>query len=213
MNATNAGVTQISPQQSFPLLTALTLGVTAVLTASRLVGDGVLDAVRRDPAALGHGQLWRLVSPVLVQGDRSLFAVLGVFALCSVIGATGERILPRRRWIALYFIGALAGHSAGEVFQPHQSGTSVAFAGILGGLAAYALFGCAPVLQDWRTRAAVAIPLAILDTVFRDIHGVAFLAGLLATSAWVLRDRTWEKDTAACRPVGPPVSSATPNGR
>jgi rhomboid protease GluP len=178
-----------------------------------LVGDGVLDAVRRDPAALGHGQLWRLVSPVLVQGDRSLFAVLGVFALCSVIGATGERILPRRRWIALYFIGALAGHSAGEVFQPHQSGSSVAFAGILGGLAAYALFGCAPVLQDWRTRAAVAIPLAVLDTVFRDIHGVAFLAGLLATSAWVLRDRTWEKDTAACRPAGPPVSSATPNGR
>jgi rhomboid protease GluP len=213
MNATNAGVTQISPRQSFPLLTALTLGVTAVLTASRLVGDGVLDAVRRDPAALGHGQLWRLVSPVLVQGDRSLFAVLGVFALCSVIGATGERILPRRRWIALYFIGALAGHSAGEVFQPHQSGSSVAFAGILGGLAAYALFGCAPVLQDWRTRAAVAIPLAVLDTVFRDIHGVAFLAGLLATSAWVLRDRTWEKDTAACRPAGPPVSSATPNGR
>lgn len=213
MNATNAGVTQISPRQSFPLLTALTLGVTAVLTASRLVGDGVLDAVRRDPAALGHGQLWRLVSPVLVQGDRSLFAVLGVFALCSVIGATGERILPRRRWIALYFIGALAGHSAGEVFQPHQSGTSVAFAGILGGLAAYALFDCAPVLQDWRTRAAVAIPLAVLDTVFRDIHGVAFLAGLLATSAWVLRDRTWEKDTAACRAAGPPVSSATPNGR
>ena len=81
MNATNAGVTQISPQQSFPLLTALTLGVTAVLTASRLVGDGVLDAVRRDPAALGHGQLWRLVSPVLVQGDRSLFAVLA-FSRC-----------------------------------------------------------------------------------------------------------------------------------
>ena len=104
-------------------------------------------------------------------------------------------------------------HSAGEVFQPHQSGTSVAFAGILGGLAAYALFGCAPVLQDWRTRAAVAIPLAVLNTVFRDIHGVAFLAGLLATSAWLLRDRTWEKDTAVCQPAGPPVSSATPNGR
>jgi hypothetical protein len=124
-----ARVIRMSRQQPFPWLTTITLGVTAALTATRLTGDGVLDAVRRDPAALRHGQLWRLGSPVLVQSDRSPVTVLAVFALCAAIGAFAERLLSRRRWIAVYAVGALAGHSIGEAFQSHQSGTSVAFFG------------------------------------------------------------------------------------
>jgi hypothetical protein len=163
----------------FPILTAVTLGLTITATATRLFGDGVLDAVRRDPAALGHGEVWRLVSPVLVQSDKSVLAVVAVFVLCAAIGAVGEQVLSRPRWVALYLAGALAGHGLGEAFQPHQGGTSVAFFGVFGGLAALALRGEEPDLRRWRSRAAVAVPLALLDTALGDIHGVAFLAGLL----------------------------------
>lgn len=175
------------PSRTFPVLTAVTLSLTVAATATRLFGDGVLDALRRDPTALGHGQAWRLLSPVLVQSDDSLVAVLGVFALCAVIGTLGERLLGRRRWIALYLVGALAGHGIGEAFQPHQGGTSVAFFGILGGLAAIALFDDRPELRLWRVRAAIAIPLSVLDTALGDIHGVAFLAGLAVASVWAWR--------------------------
>ena len=140
-----------------PALTATLLG-----TITRLFGPAVFHALRRDPTDLGHGQIWRLLSPVLVQGDQSPLAIIGVFVLCAVIGVAGELLLPRTEWLVLYLLGALAGHGIGEAFQPHQSGTSVAFAGILGGLAARILLDHDPQLKFWRIRFAALIPLSIL---------------------------------------------------
>jgi hypothetical protein len=172
----------------FPVITSITVGLTAIVTATRLLGDGPLEALRRDPGALGHGQLWRLLSPVLVQSDAGLRNVLLVFVMCAVIGAIAEQLLTRRRWLALYLVGALVGHAIGDVFQPLQGGTSVAFVGILGGLAAYSLVGGVPQLQRFKLQAAVAIPLAVLDTVLGDIHGLPYLAGLALATAWLVRD-------------------------
>jgi rhomboid protease GluP len=170
-----------------PWLTALTLSATLIGTCTRLFGTGVFHALRRDPSALGHWQLWRLVTPVLVQGDGSVLAIVEVFVLCAVIGVAAEQLLPRGEWIALYVVGVLAGHGIGEVFQPHQSGTSVAFAGVLGGIAAKVLLDRDPRHRLWRLRFGALIPLAILDTVLRDIHGLAFLAGLAVGLVFELR--------------------------
>lgn len=170
--------------RQFPLLTALTLTLSTAGTLTRLAGTGVLDALRRDPTALRHGQVWRLITPVLVQSDHSAVVVIEVFVLCAVVGTIGERVLSRGEWLALYVTGAIVGHTIGEFFQPRQGGTSVAFAGILGGLAAYALRRDAPVAKVLRVEAALLIPLAILDTALRDIHGAPFLAGLLVAQLW-----------------------------
>lgn len=177
-------------QRRFPILTLITVGLTSILTATRLLGSGPLDALRRDPAALGHGELWRLISPVLVQSDQGLRNVVLVLVVCAAIGAVGEQFLSRPRWLALYLVGALVGHAIGHVFQPLEGGTSVAFVGILGGLAAYSLVGGVPEPQRVRLQAAVAIPLAVLDTVLGDIHGLPYLAGLTLATAWLVRDRS-----------------------
>ena len=170
-----------------PILTLLTLLLTAAVTATRFAGSGVLHALWRDPAGLEHGQVWRLVTPVLVQSDPG-WTVVKVILLCALVGAAGERVFSRGRWISLYLAGALVGHSVGEVFQPHQGGTSVAFAGVLGGLASFALLRGNDVKPVLRVEAAVCVPLAILDTVIGDIHGLPFLAGLLLASIWLIRD-------------------------
>jgi hypothetical protein len=104
-----------------------------------------------------------------------------------VIGVAAERLLSRTEWALLYLTGALVGHGVGEVFQPGQSGTSVAFAGILGGIAAKVLLDRDPGRRLWRIRFAVLMPLAILDTVLRDIHGLPFLAGLAVGTVFELR--------------------------
>ncbi len=176
-----------APSRRFPLLTTIALTATLLGTITRLFGPTVFHTLRRDPAELAHWQLWRLLTPVLVQGDNSLLSIVGVFVLCAVIGVAGEWLLPRSEWVTLYLVGALAGHGIGEAFQPHQSGTSVAFAGILGGITAKVLFDRDPRNRGLRIRFTVLIPLAILDTVLRDIHGVPFLAGLALGAYFELR--------------------------
>jgi len=180
-----------------PVLTTVALTGTLLGTVTRAFGPGVFDALRRDPGRPGHGQLWRLLSPVLVQGDHSLLAIIAVFVLCAAIGVAGEWLLPRAEWLLLYVLGALAGHGLGEAFQPHQSGMSVAFAGILGGIAARILLDPNPRLKGVRVRFAVLIPLAVLDTALRDIHGAPFLVGLAAGAWFELRRRTRGKQTLA----------------
>jgi hypothetical protein len=93
-----------------------------------------------------------------------------------------------KRWLALYVAGALAGHAVGEAFQPLQGGTSVAFVRILGGLAAYSLAARVPALANFKVQAAVAIPLAVLDTALGDIHGISDLVGFALATAWAVRD-------------------------
>jgi rhomboid protease GluP len=162
--------------------------LTIGFTASRLAGTGAVDALRRDPTALAHGQLWRLLSPVLVQTDRSAAVVAATFVACAVVGALGEQVFSRRRWLSLYLLGALTGHGLGELLQPLHGGTSVAFAGVLGGLAAWALSRGKAVPLPVRVEAALAIPAAIVDTALGDIHGLPFLAGLLVAAVWLHRD-------------------------
>ncbi len=170
-----------------PVLTAITLTLTAATTATRLRGPAVVHVLRRDPTALRSGQVWRLLSPVLVQTDRSAVVVLATFVLCAAIGVFGEQVFPRGEWITLYVVGALVGHGIGEAFQPRQGGTSVAFVAILGGLAARALQPGARVPRPVRIEAVLAIPLALLDTALGDIHGLPFLAGLAVATIWCRR--------------------------
>jgi hypothetical protein len=178
---------RVDTRTELPFLTMIALLATAATTATRLFGSEVVHALWRDPQELRSGEVWRLLSPVLVQSDRSVLVVLATFALCAAIGVVGERVFTRPLWITLYVIGALVGHGIGEVFQPRQGGTSVAFAAILGGLAACAIRRDVRVPQPVRIEALLAIPLAILDTAFRDIHGLPFLAGLVVTALWYQR--------------------------
>jgi rhomboid protease GluP len=189
MRPYNNSLIRQTRSRHFPILTVATLTATATVTATRLWTPDVMHALWRDPDALGSGQVWRLLTPVLVQSDSSALVVVAVFALCAVIGVIGERVFPPRRWIALYLIGALVGHGIGEPFQPEGGGTSVAFMGILGGLAAYALQPGARVPTPIRVEAGLAIPLAVLDTSLGDIHGLPFLAGLVVAWFWLRRDQ------------------------
>jgi membrane associated rhomboid family serine protease len=190
----------MSTSRRLPILTITTLGLSALMTATRLFTNGPLDALRRDPTALGHGQVWRLISPVLVQSDTSVVNVVLVFVICAAIGTVAERRLSRREWLVLYLCGALAGHSLGEAFQPLEGGTSVAFVGILGGLAASALLDSASDLRRWRFHAAAAIPLSLLDTALGDIHGVSYLVGLAVGLMWLRR--TGSADLPLARALG-----------
>lgn len=169
------------PRLRPPVLTAATLGLTAAITATRTCGDGVVHALRRDPDRLLEGQVWRVITPVWVQTDRSWLVVVAVFVLCAAVGSVAEQIFTRRHWIVLYLLGVIVGHGIGEVLQPRQGGTSVAFAGVLGGLSAVALLR-RTVPTPLRVEAVVLTLAAVFDTAIRDIHGAPLLVGLAVTA-------------------------------
>lgn len=134
---------------------------------------GLFLAVRRDPEALMAGQVWRLISPVLVQPDP-LPQVIRLAAMAVLVGVVAERTFGTGRFLVLLAAGAVAGHSIGELWQPYSGGVSVAFCGPIGALAVYVLIT--------RTRrhfvlAAAFLVGAVVLSVIADIHGPAILAG------------------------------------
>lgn len=169
------------------LLPILMLSPTLVLTGVAKLHPAVFHCLRRDPVALQRGELWRLISPLLIQADflrgDGEWVTLAVFVLAAAILAVAERAFGVRRTLLLYGVGALVGHTVGELWQPYSSGCSVAACGVLGALVAWLSRG-KPVQA--RIGAGLVLALALLATIFRDIHGPALLAGALL-GAWVTR--------------------------
>jgi membrane associated rhomboid family serine protease len=157
-----------------PIATIVVLACWAICTALYHLGaTGLFLAVRRDPEALMAGQVWRLISPVLVQPDP-LTSVIGLGVLAAVVGTVAERTFGTGRVIVLLVAGALAGHSVGELWQPYSGGVSVAFCGPLGALAVYVLIAR---IRRQFVLAAVVLAGAVVLCVITDIHGPAILAG------------------------------------
>lgn len=164
----------------------LALSPTLVLTVAARFYPAVFDRLRRDPGALADGELWRLLSPVLVQGDivraDGWWRAFAVLVLVAMILIVAERAIGTGKSLALYGVGALVGHAVGELWQPYGAGCSVAGCGVLGGLAAWLLRATPPGVK---IGASVWLVFAVIATVLEDIHGPPLLAGALV-GAWLL---------------------------
>ncbi|MEO8184138.1 MAG: rhomboid family intramembrane serine protease [Deltaproteobacteria bacterium] len=168
-------------------LASIALLPTLVLTIAARFYPAVHSSLRRDPDALGHGEVWRLVSPVLVQADflehDGWWRAVAVLMMVAAILCVAERELGAGRSLVLYCVGALVGHGVGELWQPYGSGCSVAGCGVLGGVAVWLL--SARPLQV-RVGAALVIAGAVVAACFEDIHGPPLLAGAFL-GRWLLR--------------------------
>jgi membrane associated rhomboid family serine protease len=109
--------------------------VTAVVGAMQLLGGGVVTSLQRNRALLLDGQVWRLVTPMLVQPSgvgQYAFNLIG----SVLVGVAVERQLGARKWLVIYVASGLAGIVAACVWFPTQTGggSSDAVAGLIGAL-------------------------------------------------------------------------------
>lgn len=169
-------------------LAALALAPTVVLTIAAMAYPPVFTSLRRDPEALANGEVWRLVSPVLVQRDAlepgGGWRALAVFALVGALLIVSERQLGALCTLILYGLGALVGHAVGELWQPYGAGCSVAGCGVLGALGAGLLL--ARRRPQLTFGAALILVLAVVGSLYKDIHGPPVLAGAVA-GPWMFR--------------------------
>ena len=164
-----------APVPRRPWLTLSVAAVTAATTALGLVNDDVTRALARD-RAFGDGEWWRLLSPILVNPEGWHQILFNLVALL-VFGTAAERVFGRARWIALYLAGALAGELFSYATGNYSAGTSVAVAGLFGGLLAWVLTGRAGLPAPPRIVAGLLRAGAVLLAVLGDEHGAPLLVG------------------------------------
>lgn len=116
--------------------TTVTATVTAVIGLSAIQLPAMTTALQQDPALVAAGQVWRLVSPIFVQGygiGQYLFNLLGIV----FIGAAVERRFGWERWVALYLLAGIIAIVVTSILFPNEidSGASSAVAGLIGALA------------------------------------------------------------------------------
>jgi rhomboid protease GluP len=118
-------------------LTEAVFGLTAAVSVAGLASPDLREALQRKSGELGDGEPWRLVTSLLVHDSWG--ALLSNLVALAVVGAAVEATASRGRWVGLYLVGGVTGQLAGLRWQPSGAGNSVAWCGLLGGLAVMAL--------------------------------------------------------------------------
>ncbi|MFI5606098.1 rhomboid family intramembrane serine protease [Amycolatopsis sp. NPDC051903] len=172
---------RIGPRR-LPVLTGAVFLVTAAALVAQLAVPGLLEHVRRDGTAIDAGQWWRLLTGMFFQ-DGGLVGGIFNLAVLAVFGTLAESYFGRARWIALYFGCGLFGQFLSYVWlQPVGAGNSMCVAGLIGALAVALLR--APARHGVQLPGQVFVvpvlvaPLAVLDTVLHDNHGMPALLGM-----------------------------------
>lgn len=132
-----AGVrVQVDNPASKPMVTYIILGVTVAVFLAQLLTQNLM-GVDLPAAYLAKynqlvlsGQLWRLITPVLVHGSIAHIA-FNMYAL-FIFGKNLEIQYGHARFLLLYLLGGFAGNVASFVLTPNPSlGASTAIFGLL----------------------------------------------------------------------------------
>jgi membrane associated rhomboid family serine protease len=171
---------------------------TLAVSVAGLMSPAVLAALQRRPGELADGQLWRLLSSLLVH--NSWIALVGNLIALAIIGTAAERTLRPGVWVTLYLLGGITGQLVGLAWQPTGAGNSVAVLGLLAGLTVLALLGRAvPVVA---LAFGVVWLLALVAGHLDSTPALAFAAGASAI-AGVLIVRLRTRHDAASVPSRP----------
>ncbi|RDI64445.1 rhomboid family intramembrane serine protease [Nocardia pseudobrasiliensis] len=163
-----------------PILTATVLAITAATGIAQLIHPALFDQFRRDPDAVDAGAWWRLGTAMFFQDGWAAGLIFNLLILLA-FGAIAERVLGRWRWAVVYFGCGLFGQTMSYLWlRSIGAGNSMCVAGLIGALTVTALrapdrFGP----RRPARRILYAVPIfAIVDTIFRDNHGLPVLLGM-----------------------------------
>lgn len=187
--------TRVELPKSVPYVTYSLLGLTVLVYIAQVLSEIMLGSDL--PAYFGmkinvlivQGQLWRLITPMLLHGSP-LHIGFNMYALV-VIGSGLERFFGRGRYLLLYLMGAFAGNVLSFLLSPNPSlGASTSIFGLLAaeGVFLYRhrqLFGgqARAALQNVITIAVINFVIGLQPGIDNWGHLGGLLGGLIF--AWV----------------------------
>ncbi len=118
----------------YPITISVTVITLAVSIPALMIPQWVR-VLEQDPHAMLHGQWWRSVSPIFIQGSglgQFFFNVLGIV----LVGSAIERHYGWWRWLVVYVASGVTAILLTSLWFPLQtdSGSSAAVAGLIGAL-------------------------------------------------------------------------------
>lgn len=136
----------VRPPVQKPMVTYVLIGITVVVYGlqwlSKLTLSGGYDLPTLFGAKINEyillGQVWRLITPVLLHGSL-LHIAFNMYALFS-IGPSLERHYGHGRFLLLYLVGGFAGNTLSFLLSPNPSvGASTAVFGLVAAEAVFIL--------------------------------------------------------------------------
>ncbi|MDG4822757.1 rhomboid family intramembrane serine protease [Asanoa sp. WMMD1127] len=113
-------------------LTLAVFVITAVPSLLQFAYPGVLTSLQRTPA-IRDGQVWRLVTSLVVQDGGWFGAASNLFFLL-LVGALAELTLRRWLWATCYVGCGLVAEGIALAWEPTGGGNSIAICGLAGAL-------------------------------------------------------------------------------
>lgn len=164
-----------SPTATKPVRVTYWVAVT-VLCGSLLQAfdPSLLPALERNRASIVSGEWWRMLSALFVQDGGITGTVFNLVALLA-LGRIAERLLGARRWLVVFFLGAILSEGVALWWQPVGAGNSVANFSLAGASCVLCARSGGPSARFIPLWVALGGFAALL--MLRDIHGAAAVFG------------------------------------
>ena len=145
-------------------------------------GANASQNLERNWTLIARGQVWRLLTSLVVQDGGLVGAIFNLLALAA-IGVAAERVWGAKRWIAIALAAGVGAQFWGKIVQPVGGGNSVAVFGLAASVAVLAMLQGVGIQ---RLLGLVSLLGAAVLLAIGDIHGGAATIGALLGLAFVL---------------------------
>jgi rhomboid protease GluP len=170
-----------TPRQTrWPWATTIAMIIVGIPTVAQFtVAPWLLEDLERNWTLVAQGQVWRLLTSLVVQDGGAAGAIFNLVAL-AMIGFAAEQVWGAIRWAIIALTGALGRELWGKIVQPIGAGNSVAVFSLAASIAVVAVLRAAG-LQ--RLLGIISLAGAAVLLIIGDIHGgAATIGGVLGAA-------------------------------
>lgn len=163
--------------------------VVAVPSLLQFAAPRLLHALRRDPDAIGSGQVWRLLTSVVVQ-DGGVGGTVFNLVILALVAVVAGRVWGVARSVAFFVVGVIVFNLITTfAFASTGAGNSAATYTLACSLAGLALVARSS--RDQVITGLLVLATGVAMLALRDAHGFAVLLGVALGGAaarwWPLR--------------------------